>query len=972
MIKKAILLLASTFLLGFSVYAQRSDRALKARLNDYFSSYGRTHTMSADGSRLENVWINTAKKQVVLNTNRWFGTQSFTPDIIDNICKDLREYLPAQYKKYTIVLRIDGTPVEKLVPTAWSRKPDPDRVWHNIRYKGNPWVKPMSKPYSARNGLYEHHIALWASHGRFYKHSKDRWMWQRPKIFCTSEDLLTQTFVVPYLIPMLENAGAIVFTPRERSWQKHEVIVDNDTPQRAGKYVEKNGRNSWSLLKKGFAYTKDILYDGENPFLAGTSTMAHTTTHKNELSTVTWHPNIPEDGKYAVYVSYQTVPTSVSDALYTVRHKGITTEFKVNQQIGGGTWVYLGTFEFASNDDKQNCVTLSNLSNYRGAVTADAVRFGGGMGNIARGETRETASISGLPRYLEGSRYSAQWAGMPDSVYNLKESTNDYADDINTRSLMTNYLAGGSVYLPADSGLNVPLELSVALHSDAGYSFENKHIGTLAIYTTDFNDGKLASNLSRYTSRDLCDMVVTQVNNDLCQTFGSWNRRRLMDSNYSETRIPQIPSMILEMLSHQNFADLRLAYDPYFRFTFARAIYKGILRYIGTMHNKQCVIQPLPITDFAVMLNREAHVAHLTWTPVADPLEPDALPVGYVVYTRKGNGDFDNGIYCTTPSFNVPLEKGTMYSFRIAAINAGGESMPSEELCVLDAGNSTPAVLLVNGFQRIAGPQPIDNDSIQGFDLNIDPGVPYMASPALSGMQLNMYRQPNVKPDEEGPGHSGTELEGVLVAGNTFDFTCLHGRDILRNGNYSFASCSRSALEKGKVDSTPYAVIDLILGLQRNDGYSVLPYPVYTPELCQVLSRYTQQGGSLFVSGAYVTSDIRNEQERMFVANVFKCSDGGRTLSSAISGLRGMNVEFDIYRQLNEKRYAAPSFNIITPVQDAYCTILYLNDNQSASTAYAGNDYRCMVMGFPFESITNDTTRQQMMEGILKFLTTRH
>ena len=53
-------------------------------------------------------------------------------------------------------------------------------------------------------------------------------------------------------------------------------------------------------------------------------------------------------------------------------------------------------------------VVLSNESSEQGVVCADAVRFGGGMGNIARG-----GKTSGLPRYLEGARYSAQWAGMP-------------------------------------------------------------------------------------------------------------------------------------------------------------------------------------------------------------------------------------------------------------------------------------------------------------------------------------------------------------------------------------------------------------------------------------------------------------------------------------------------------------------------------------------------------------------------------
>ena len=52
--------------------------------------------------------------------------------------------------------------------------------------------------------------------------------------------LFTQTIVVPYLIPMLEKAGANVFTPRERDWQCNEVIVDNDDKYKYPYYVEVN------------------------------------------------------------------------------------------------------------------------------------------------------------------------------------------------------------------------------------------------------------------------------------------------------------------------------------------------------------------------------------------------------------------------------------------------------------------------------------------------------------------------------------------------------------------------------------------------------------------------------------------------------------------------------------------------------------------------------------------------------------
>ena len=86
--------------------------------------------------------------------------------------------------------------------------------------------------------------------------------------------------------------------------------------------------------------------------------------------------------------------------------------------MGGGTWVYVGRYFFNAGESEKNCVVLSNLSAHNGVVSADAVRFGGGMGNISRGEGNEGEPlISRLPRYLEGARYSTQWYGIPYSFY---------------------------------------------------------------------------------------------------------------------------------------------------------------------------------------------------------------------------------------------------------------------------------------------------------------------------------------------------------------------------------------------------------------------------------------------------------------------------------------------------------------------------------------------------------------------------
>lgn len=381
--------------------------------------------------------------------------------------------------------------------------------------------------------------------------------------------------------------------------------MDNDTPN-ASLYLEVGSKKAkWDRASvRGFAQKKTIYQDGENPFADGTCRMISTERKKKknkDQAFAEWVPTLPATGTYAVYVSYQTLPNSVSDAKYLVFHNGGVTEFKVNQKIGGGTWVYLGTFEFDKGNNDYGMVVLSNESSEHGVVCADAVRFGGGMGNISRG-----GKISGLPRYLEGARYSAQWAGMPYDVYAGRKGENDYADDINTRSNTINYLSGGSVYNPTQPGLGVPLEMTMALHSDAGCSKTDEIIGSLGIYTTDFNNGKLNMGTDRYASRDLADILLTQIQKDIRSSYNlPWTRRSMWNRNYSETRLPATPSTIIELLSHQNFADMQLGHDPNFKFTVGRAIYKGILQFITSQHDKDYVVQPLPVSNFAIRFGKK-------------------------------------------------------------------------------------------------------------------------------------------------------------------------------------------------------------------------------------------------------------------------------------------------------------------------------------------------------------------------------
>ena len=836
------------------------------------------------------------------------------------------------------------------------------RLWGDINYEGKPWVENVSLPNKISHGLQNRHIALWASHGRYYDKSKSSWQWQRPKLFCTTEDLYTQTIVVPYLMPMLENAGAVVFSPRERDWQRYEVIVDNDMSNPGTSYIEVNGSSSWRTTNQdGFAIHGGYYHDGENPFKAGSARQTNATKKKKNYSLVSYQPYLPSAGRYAVYVSYQTLPKSVDDAHYTVWHKGEKTEFCVNQQMGGGTWVYLGTFEFDGGSNEFNRVVITNQSrNKKGIVTTDAVRFGGGMGNIERDGT-----ASGLPRALECARYYAQWAGMPYDVYSTKGGTDDYADDISVRPLMTNYMAGGSCYVPAADGVGVPLELSLAIHSDAGYSKNGSDlVGSLGIYTTDFNDGRLNCGLPRLMSKGLAESLLSNAKSDIEATYGQWTYRYLWDRNYGETRLPEVPSAIFETLSHQNFPDMQMGQDPNFRFTLARSIYKTILRYINDQHGESSVITPLAPNHFCVELKKNE--ARLTWAPVEDPLEPTAKPTGYIVYTAVGDADFDNGTHVKSPSFSLELEPGILYSFKVAATNKGGRSFTTEVLSALYQPDADGEIMIVNGFHRLASPAVRNTSTDQGFDFDEDPGVTMGRTAGWIGKQTVFSRARMGSVSASGLGYSNDQFFGRFIAGNDFNYVRTHAAAIQSAGRYNIASCSSDALEGGRIRTSHYALIDLVLGLERNDGYSLVKYKTFSPRMQEQLRSFTHDGGRLLVSGSYIGTDMQQPGEQQWLYEVLKCYPAG-TYREANDSITGMGTSFTYYNNLNELHYAATSADVLTPAEPAFAAMLY-GDGREACVAYQGDDYRAITMGFPFECIANEKKRSSIMQGLLNFL----
>ncbi|HJZ39040.1 MAG TPA: hypothetical protein VJ203_01600 [Bacteroidales bacterium] len=888
------------------------------------------------------------------------------------------------FQQYGIQLFARGRKLEEYIPNYFRDSTLlPDESRNSKPFAGPAWVTNTSRPVFS-SGLSGNHIALWPSHGYFYDQAQDRWRWQRARLYGTVEDIFPFSFVVSYLAPMLENAGATVIIPRERDTQVHEVVVDNDTIQGASRLEIVNGKNSWEKSVKGGFLPRDTIFTGENPFVMGS--YLKIACMPDDTAKLKYIPEIPESGDYAVYVSWGSEENNRDDVRCDVNHSGGTNRFLLNQTMGAATWAYLGTFHFHRGLDPDKGSVIVYGSGTEGSITADAVRFGGGMGNIARKPGNGFRyRTSGRPRWMEGSRYFLQYAGMPDTiVYTLNKGQNDYNDDYMSRGEWINYLVGspsGPTKNPGEKGLNLPVELALAFHTDAGVTWNDSVIGTLGIYSTFKNNGIFPSGRSQMASRDLTDIIQSQIVSDIGVLFDpEWTRRAIWDKQYSEAWRPNVPAMLLELLSHQNIADMQYGLDPRFKFAASRAIYKGMARFLAGQEGRDAIIQPLP-PDHMAIESLEGLGIRISWSPVADPLEPSSFPTGFMVYRQEEDNGFADGKYTTDTSMIIALDNWqTLYSFRVTALNSGGESFPGEVVSVALFSSQGSPVLIVNAFDRICGPAVFDKGDMAGIAWWEDEGVSRGMDHSHTGKQYDFSRNSDWKHDDsQGWGASFADQEGQYLAGNSFDFPRVHGR-ALRDAGYSFVSVSDEVFESGSFPVSRYRMVDLIFGEERGTAdfrdTSVIQYRLFTPGMMNSLIRFAKSGGNIFISGAYVGTDMVENQDSAAIRFA------GETLHFSWRSNHATNLGYVYATGLAEKYfcpqlrfntgsspelYRVESPDAIEPAgEDAFCIYRYTYGTSSAATAYRG-PWRVIVLGFPFETIDSHEQRVTFMRQVMDF-----
>ncbi len=951
--------------------------------------------------------ITVENDTVKVDVSENFGDVPFTQEGIEQMRDEIREALGGDYGHSPVLITIMGNDINQYFADyepAYKRK-------------HAPFISEQDANRHYKHGLDGNIVAMWPSHGWYFEPKLNRWEWQRARLMQTVEDMYTHSYVLPFLIPMLENAGAYVWNARERDTHNFGVVVDNDGGEAQQGYSERNGKQKWQTgTDGGFAFLRPTYKDFENPFTEGSYRMVSAEKDKKKLSTASWDVDMPEAGEFAIYISYKSLPNSARDVTYTVNSQSGARQFRVDQTMAGGVWVYLGTFPLAKGMNKA-VVELSNLSDEKDAViTADAIKVGGGKGNIVRRvalpteENRRLAAEQENEKFLGkegvdysyigsgnhpwfhlGSRYYLQWAGFPDSVYSTSHGINDYTDDYRSRGEWVNYLAGGSDVLPQRGGLKVPVDISFCLHTDAGSTPDDEIVGTLLIYCTNSGGkkfGKYANGTPRELSRKYCNLLSSEIVKDIRAKWEpNWTRRGMWDRSYYEARVPEVPAVLMELLSHQNFADMKYGLDPMFRFDVSRAIYKGMLKFIAQRDHRSYVVQPLPVKNFAISKSEKGRYL-LYWDPTHDDLSDNADPTSYIVCERVGlDGAFKEIAVTKGPQYSVTIKDNKLHSYRIIAMNDGGRSFPSEILSLGEAAGSQGDVLVVNGFTRVSAPDWFDGPERAGFDDNKDHGVPFIQQINYLGSQYEFRRAIEWKDDDApGFGSSRSDHETMNVAGNTFDYPALHGQALMEAG-YSFVSCSQQALEES-YNANDYRLMDLILGKQKEiktgSGLKPTRFKIYTPGLMETLRSFTEAGGSVFVSGSYVGSDLwdnaagnNDEAGKAFVKNVlgFEGLHGRASLDGTVTAVDSPDTRlsspgfWQFTNKLNDKTYAVESPDAIRASDDRGFTWLRYGENGlPAAIASDRGNYRTVVMGFPLETVTTAQERTSLMTRIMEYL----
>lgn len=719
-------------------------------------------------------------------------------------------------------------------------------------------------------------IFLSPGHGWYY-HSTNGWITQRGNTNGVVEDFSNAEPVFQYLLPYLFNAGAGVYPVRERDMNTEMVIVDNTDP-------------GFSATGGWFASTTVPDFYGSDYMAAQVST--------TETESAAFVADIPSDGYYHVYIWYTGGTNRSEDCQITIHHSDGETMVIQNLRLDGFTWKDIGRYYFLAGDPSENRkVVISNQgSDPSQYVIADAVRFGGGI--------HEDAS---KPRWEMSSMYHAPFMGCAACVTNT----------VTTMPLYVQWENEGwedGIYLSWHTNAPNPgTGTSSFAYSSAGWD------GT-------FNGVQGSIELRAAIHNELIDDIRAGWDPYWSDRGEHTNWYGEINPNYND----ETPGIIFEVAFHDTPDDAEQIKEPEFRRLAARAVYQGVVRYFADRDGLTPHFLPEPPVGLVVKW-QEPNVA-ISWAE--PPFDNGGLAgnqaTGYRVYLGRTGKGAQNAMETTSTSITIPqsqlpVSQGVNY-VRVSAVNAGGESFPTETLAF--STDSGPRALIVNGFDR-----------------------------------LDKYA--NIPESYYG---GGTIYRGYLNQMNSYDYVIAHAR-ALHYAGVPFDSTSNEAVIDGSVDLAEYEVVVWIVG---EDSYSV---ESLNDDEQDMLAGYLDSGGALFISGSEIAWDLwylGSTSDQSFFTDYLRAqyqadSSGTGNVTADPSGLFSGITPFN-FDYMDYMIYAANWPDCISAVPGGYTDLVYTSTSYGAAIVDDTGVFKLIYLGFPFETIFDPSIQNQLMSAAMGFL----
>jgi MYXO-CTERM domain-containing protein len=739
-------------------------------------------------------------------------------------------------------------------------------------------------------------VYLSAGHGWYF--TGGAWRTQRGNTHDLVEDFITIEGVDEYLVADLHAMGAYVVPIREADLNPNMVVIDDVDATIEGEIAEvATADTGWGSYATPF---DDATL---RPFAQGGARLM--AAAPDETGRAVFAASIPESGYYNVYVAYVQGADRVADAHVIVRHAGGESHVRIDQRRHGSTWMLLGKWYFEAGASAERAsVAVANDSAQAGVISFDAVRFGGGMAQHSRG-----GATTGRPAFESAASSSTQLLGAPRDVYDYfgNDSTNDVV--ARPRFAAWEHEAGeDAVYL--------------SWHTNA----PSPGRGTMSIAYG--NTYPCCSGLGDFAgtagSLELLHAVHGSLISDLRAAFDpAWRDGGEVTASLGElnpAHNPEMPAILVELAYHDTVADAEALRDPRFRRLAARAMARGIAKYFATKDGRALVLPPEPPTALRVE-NAGPRTLRISWRPPAADPAGGGAPTSYRVYLSDHGYGFDDGVLVSGESLVLDgLPRAALRFVRVAAVNDGGESMPTEVVGARVAASGAAPVLVVGGFDRLDKGQMIRD-----------------AAPLV-----------------------GTVDRLRLERMNDGTYAARHGQ-ALADAGFAFDGATDEAVAQRDVDLAAYRAIDWFAGEQANAG--ALP-----PTTREELERFFVAGGHLLLNGAELVWALDAQgtpDDQLFATgtlHVSLASDDAETydvvpLAGPFAALAPIS-----FRDTAPGGYDADHPDVLVPGADATAVLAYGTGDGGAAAIASDHG---IVIGFPIELVQGAEARSQLMAAAL-------